>query len=377
MAASESVRHRPAAEAGVFLATFALIFVAMGALFAVDLFLAGLERSERRSEAHQLYMEGLSLSRRRRRAQAVDRFQGAVAAERGEPVYQRALASALLAAGKSAEARAVVADRLQHEPTDAAASLIMARILVQQQKPDEAISYYHRAIYGNWGDGPPGRRVQARFELVDLLAKMGGQRELLGELLPLEDEAPADVTTRRRIARLFLDAGAPARSIEILRELLREHGRDADTYAGLGEAELARGNYRSAAADLSAAAALAPADSAIARRLALIQQAIALDPTQRGLGSDDQYRRSVALLRLTVQAADSCLGPSSDLAGRALADTALAAVSSGAGSMRRHDAVERNIDLAERLWALRRKECRGPPTREEQPLALVLERVAQ
>ena len=368
---------RPAANAGVFLATFALILLAMGGLFAVDLFLAGLERRELRSEARHLYEEGMSLSGRGRQLQAVDRFRSAVAAERTNPVYQRALADAMLAAGKPAEARAIAAGRLQQEPTDAAASLLVARALVREGKSAEAVPYYQRAIYGIWDQEPAANRVRSRFELVDVLARMGAQRELLAELLPLQDQAPTDRETRRRIAYLFLDAGAPTRAIEIFRGLLREHGRDAGTYAGLGEAELARGNYRSARANFAAAVQLAPGDSTIARRLALTQRVIGLDPTQRGIGSEEQYRRSVQLVGLTLQAADSCL-PGSAAANQGVVDSARAAlVPRPRRSTGRHEAVEANLDLAERLWELRRAECPAGPTAAEEPVALVLERLAQ
>jgi cellulose synthase operon protein C len=379
VAGPEAAPRSSAADAGVFLGTFALIFLAMGALFAVDLFLAGLERKELRSEARHLYEEGMSLSRRGRPSEAVDRFQSAVAAERTNPVYHRALAAAMLDAGKTAEARLVAADRLQDEPTDAAASLLVARALVREEEPREAVSYYHRAIHGQWDRDPARNRVRTRFELVELLARMGAQRELLAELLPLQDEAPTDVATRRRIAHLFLDAGAPSRAVEIFRSLLREHGRDAATYAGLGEAELARANYRSARANFTAAAELAPGDSAIARRLALAQQVIGLDPTQRGLGSEERYRRSVELLDLTLQAADSCLGADPAGGNQGTVDSARTALA--APRRRRstgwHEAVEVNLDLAERLWGLRRSECPALPTAAEEPLALVLERVAQ
>ena len=370
-------RPRPdAAGAGVFLATFAIILLAMGALFAVDLFLAGLERRELRSEARHLYEEGLSLSRRGRQLQAVDRFQSAVAAERSNPVYQRALAEAMLTAGKPAEARAIAAAQLQRQPTDAAASLLVARSLVREGKPKEAIPYYHRAIYGVWDQDTVANRVRSRFELVDVLADMGARRELLAELLPLQDQAPTDRDTRRRIAHLFIDAGAPTRAIEILRALLREHGRDAATYAGLGEAELARGNYRSARANLARAVQLAPDDSTIARRLALAQEVIGLDPTQRGIGAEEEYRRSVELLRLTLQAADSCL-TAAGASNRDIVDSARAALVARRRRGGGHAAVESNIDLAERVWELRRTECPTAPSDAKKPVALVLERLAQ
>lgn len=376
MAGPDTSRH-PAAEAGVFLGTFALIFLAMGALFGFDVFLASLERAERRNEARSLYEEAMSLEARRHGPQAVDRLQAAVATERGNPVYQRALAAALLGTGRVAEARAVVAARLEHEPTDGAASLLMARALVREGRPREAVSYYHRAIYGQWDDQAGDHPVQARFELVDLLARLGARRELLAELLPLQDEAPDDQTTRKRIAKLFLEAGAPARAIEIFRGLLREHGRDAETYAGLGEAEIARGNYLSARADFAAAAGLDPADTAVADRLTLVRRVIALDPTQRGLSGEEQYRRSVALLDITYRSAADCIGSAALTSNGPLLDSARVAIATRAPIAGRPEAIDANLDLAERLWTLRRRACPAALAEAEEPVPLVLERISQ
>ena len=380
VAAPDAASRPPAANAGVFLGTFALIVAAMGVLFALDLFLAGLERAERRSEARHFYAEGVRSTRLGRVPEAVDRFQSAVAAERSNPVYQRALAAAMLANGKVAEGRAIASERLQQEPTDAAASLLVARALVRERRLREAVSYYHRAIYGQWDTNPAGNRIRSRFELVELLARLGAQRELLAELLPLQDEAPGDVNTRRRIAHLFLDAGAPTRAMEIFRDLLRKNSKDAESYAGLGEAELPRGNYRSARADLSTAVQLAPEDSSIARRLAVVREVIELDPTRRGIGRDEQYRRSVDLLQLTLRFSDSCLAAQSDRIGanRLVTDSARAAVALRPNhSTDRRAAVERNLDLAERIWDLRQGQCPGLSRPEEEPVALVLERLAQ
>jgi tetratricopeptide (TPR) repeat protein len=375
--AGPEIGSRPVgANAGVFLGTFALILLAMAGLFAIDLFLAGQERAERRSEARHFYIEGLRAVQAGKRQQAVDRFQSALSAERSNPLYQRSVAEAMLAEGKVTDAQAVAAARLQQEPTDAAASLLVARALVREGKPREAVSYYHRAIYGQWDQNPAGNRMQSRFELVELLAKLGAQRELLAELLPLQDEASTDLATRRRIAHLFLEAGAPARAAEIYRNLLRKKA-DPESYAGLGEAELAQGNYRDAQADFTEAARLAPADSSIAHRLVVAKQVIELDPTRRGLGADERYRRSVELLRLTLQVTDSCLGADSAQASRTVLDSARAAVASRRTADARRNGVDANLDLAERLWELRREQCPAVPVEEEEPVALVLERVAQ
>jgi tetratricopeptide (TPR) repeat protein len=383
----DPTRRAPAADAGRFLGTFALILAGMAGLFAVDTLLAGVDARERRSEAAGLYREGAELAAAGQHARAVDRLQGAVAAERGNPVYQRALASALLEAGRVTEAGRVLDDRLQHEPTDAAAALLTAHALERQGRLQDAVSYYHRAIYGHWDADSAAHRIRARFELVDLLAQLGAQQELLAELLPLQSAAPADVATRRRIARLFLEAGSPPRAIEIYRDLLRRDPRDAATWAGLGEAEFARGAYRSARAVFAAAARLAPADSAFRERLATTGRILALDPTQRGLAREEQRRRARALLGLTRAAADSCfaadpsrVGPQ-DSSRAVLADSIRMAVGADsttvAADSTAPDQVERDLALAERLWDLRRRACAGALGPGEQVLGLVLDKVAQ
>lgn len=375
MSNPEQSRTFAAADAASFLGTFALIFLAIAALFTVDVFLANIDRGESRSAARHLYLEGLHLAGRGQTLDAVDRFRTAVSTERSNPVYQRALAWGLLSAGKVADAEAMAADRLLHDPADAGASLIMAQALAREGKLPQAISYYHRAIYGQWDRDTARNRIRARFELVDLLARQDSLRQdLLAELLPLQREAPTDVVTRKRIARLLIAAGSPSRAIEIFRDILRRDRHDADAYTGLGEAEFEGGNYRTALANFTAAARLDPNNPDIAAGLARSNQVLDLDPTQRGLGIEEQYRRSLTLLDLTVRAADSCAGAEPV---RALADSARMARKRHPSATRRHVAVERNLDLAERLWRMRRKECPSPVSESERPLALVLNKVAQ
>lgn len=354
-----------------------MIFAAISALFAIDTLLAGKERAETLSQARQLFQEGLSLADHNRNVEAIDRLRSALSMERGNPAYQRALAAALLRAGKVPDAEAVAADRLQREPTDAGASLIMARTLVREGKLPQAIAFYHRAIFGRWEDDRLGDRVQARFELVDLLARERSRQELLAELLPLQDEAPGDVRTRERIARLFIAAGSPIRAIEIFRDVLRHDRDDAEAYAGLGEAEFQRANYRAARTNFVAALSLMPGNQDIAARLALCNQVLALDPTQRALRTDDQYHRSLNLLRLTLGAMDNCVGSPSLQPRQGLTDSARTALARRGSVLRFHDAVEENLDLAERLWDARRRACSQPVAESEKALELVLEKAAQ
>jgi tetratricopeptide (TPR) repeat protein len=365
------------AAAGSFVGTFAILLAAIGALFAIDTVLVEKERAERRSDARHYFEEGLRLQRAGQPGAAIEPLRSAVSDERENPAYQRALGAALLAAGKVADAEGVLADRLQGDPTDAAACLIMARILLRERKEGQAIAFYHRAIFGRWEDDAMGNRVQARFELVNLLATGNSRQEMLAELLPLEREAPADASTRKRIARLFLAAGSPARAAGIFREILKRTADDADAYAGLGAAEFQRRNYRSARTAFLASLGIQPTNPDVARRLALTNAVLNLDPTERGIGTEEQYRRSLSLLHLALESAAGCTVAATDPSLRAAADTVRHTLGRHTTRAERHDAAEANVDLAARFWKSSRQSCPRALADSEQAVPLVLEKATQ
>jgi tetratricopeptide (TPR) repeat protein len=360
-----------AASAGAFVATFALVFAAIAALFAIDTLLAERDQAASRAEAHRLFDEGERLRAAGDMSEAIERLRSAVAAERGNPVYQRGLAGALLAAGRLSDAQTVLSERLQHDPTDAEASLLMARTLAHEGEMRQAIAFYHRAIFGEWAEPQRVHRVEARFELVELLAAEHARQELLAELLPLESEAPQDAATRKRIARLFLVAESPAQAIAIFRDVVRANRGDGNGYAGLGEAELQQGNYRAARRAFATALTLRPGDPSIASRLDLCDRALALDPTQRGVGAIEQDRRSGALLGLTVATMDSCAGSGLAAPEPALLDSARTALARPGRDAPAPDAVvEARVNLAERLWQARPPACPVPPWAKAAELVL-------
>ena len=175
-----------------------------------------------------------------------------MAIERGNRDYLRTLAQAQFAAGRTADAESTLTELLQSDSTDGLASLMMGRVLVKEGRFAEAVSYFHRAIYGRWNEDAAGNRLRARFELIDLLAQRNSKEELLAELLPVQDQGPRDLKIRTRLGRLFLLAGSPARAAEVYRGILHDAPANADAYAGLGEAEFARGELSRGAAQFSA-----------------------------------------------------------------------------------------------------------------------------
>jgi tetratricopeptide (TPR) repeat protein len=363
-------------SSGSVLGTLALVVVSIVVLSGVDTFLARTERRENRAEAERLARAGLALVELGRPLDAVTQFKGAIAIERENPGYWLALGQAQLAAGELTDAEATLTELLRRDSTAGAANLALARVLVKEGRITDAVSSYHRAVYGHWDRDAETNRVSVRFELVNLLAQQGSKEELLAELLPLLDVKPGDLEVRKHLGRLFLAAGSPPRAGEIFHEILRLHPQDADAYAGLGEADFAQGNYQAAREDFQAASNLRTPDEEIGRRLELLTQVLALDPTRRGLLPEERYRRSVKMLELALAAIGRCAGvvPAGE---QDAVDDAQKATGSRVSAARMSETVETNLNLAERLWSIRQKECRQAPDAEEEPLRLVLGKMAQ
>ena len=364
----------PTATASEFVLTLTLTLGAIVVLIIGDTALARADREATRTTAAEEYRVGVNLIAHKRLPDAIEHLRTAATLDRERPVYTVALAQAVLAQGRANDAEQMLIPLLERDATDGGANLAMARVLTKQGRADEAKSYYHRAIYGIWPGDAARSRAIARFELIDLLAQTGAKQELLAELLPIEDESPEDTVLRKKVANFFVLAGSPAKASDIYRDLLRKSPRDADAYVGLGRAALAMGNYPVARNDFLAAQRIAPEDSSIARTIKLADSVIAIDPTQRGLGLDEQVRRSRQLVQMTIKSAHKCLDVEAPQVAAAL-DSVARSLVAPAGVVSRAQAVDENISLAGALWRMREGRCTGRP--EDEALALVQDRIGQ
>jgi tetratricopeptide (TPR) repeat protein len=373
MTPSSSFPQSPPPASRQFLRTLSLVALAMSVLFAADTFLAKSEEAESRIEAERLFKQGQSLLGRGHSAEAVDRIKDALEIERGNRDYQEALAQAQLAAGQATDAETTLDGLLTLDSTDGPANLSMARVLLQEGRIREAISNYHRAVYGQWKDDPEGNRLKVRFELIDLLARQNSKDELMAELLAVQDRMSGDAATRLRIGRLFLEAGSPSRAADMFREVIKGRASggqplDAEAYAGLGDADFAKGDYRAAQRDYQSTVTINPGDQAAAKGLDRSTRVLALDPAVRGIGAAERYRRSRVLVQMTLDAA-ACLPA------QGLFDDAQKALKQAVSPAAEDAATEANLDLAGQLWQARKSGCSTAPDPND-PLELVLAKAA-
>jgi Flp pilus assembly protein TadD len=362
-----------------FARTFGLTLAAIAAVASGDVFLAKAERAANQQEAARFFANGQELLRQGENAQAVEQFRSALSLDRDNPDGQLALGQALFAAGRLDDARAALDALLEKNSFSGPGNLAMARVLVKQGAVNEAIFYYHRAIYGEWKENAAADPVAVRLELAGLLSRQISKAQdlkaqdpkgsLLAELLPLEDEAPDDPATRKQLGWWFLAAGSPNRAATVFRMVLREQPGDGEAYAGMGQAEFAEGNYGVARADFQMAVRLQPGDQDSENRLKVCERVLELNPRQVGLSAQQETARSRKLLEAVLDDLRQCTGPSSAATAQDLIDAA-------ERDLKRPATSAANIEIAGRLWQMRKASC-GAVTPAEEPLELVMAKLAQ
>jgi tetratricopeptide (TPR) repeat protein len=364
----------PAATVSEFVVTFAIVLAAIIGLLLFDTGLAKVDLRERRVYAAREFASGERLMKDGKTSEAIDHLRASTSLAPDNPAYATALSEAILADGRADDARMLLAPILERDPKSGPANLAMAHVMEKEGKIDEAKAYYHSAIFGAWPATETQRRLAARFQLIDLLSRTDSRQELLAELLPIQDDSTIDGDHRKLVAHLFVQAGSPARAAAIFRDFLHKNPGDVDAYVGLADAALSLGDLGTGRTDLLAAQKLTPDSTSMKSRIAVIDSAIAMDPTQSGLGLAEQMRRSRNLLQLTVDAVQKCLGAQAPDVAPALDSTRLMLLSH-APADGQAQAIEQTISVAVQLWGLRRSRCApGPDT---SALALVHNRIRQ
>lgn len=352
-----------------------LVFVALGGLFAFTDSAASAYRGERlrRAEAH--YRNAEQLARRGQAEQAVEEYRAALSYSPSNSRYDLALALALIDLNRLNEAETHLLQLRESEPDNALIDLQLARISARQGKIEDAVMEYHRAIYGLWPTDALNNRLQARFELIDLLTRTGQSRAALAELLVLADEAPGNVDLQMRVADLLLKHGVPQRAREIFAGVVAKEPRSVQGILGEAAAAFAEGDYADAEAGFRKALRLNPGNADARQRLTETTEIRSFDPTLVSLSADERYERSRNLIDQALQSLESCAP------GRVLPSGTDAAISMAHEFLlreRRHREGDtpKAISLAEQIWQKRKQVCGLPPASED-ALDLVMAKVSR
>ena len=123
------------------------------------------------SLATRWYARGVADLKAARYQPAVSDFRTALLYSRDDYEDQLKLAEALIGEGRSSEASAYLVNLWDRQPEDGVVNLDLARIAVQRGNREQALRYYHNAIYATWSGqrNQEVERREARLELVAFL----------------------------------------------------------------------------------------------------------------------------------------------------------------------------------------------------------------
>jgi tetratricopeptide (TPR) repeat protein len=342
-------------------------------LFTVDRLLARVERTEIQSQAEAKYRSGMSLLRHGENGAALVLLQQAHSLDRTRREYTRSFSEGLIATGRRDEAASQLREILREDSNDGRANLLLARLLAADSKITDAITFYRRAIYGSWRSDSAKQAMAVRLELARYLAKNDRPRELLSELLLLQDTPGKDPRLDRELAALFITADSPQRAEQMYRDLLHNRPDDSAAYSGLGEAYLLEGDYRAAESAFLSAFRNQRGNAELIRRLRFANQLALLDPTSRRLSSAEKYKRASHLLDSIRQEISQCD------AAVAQAGVPSPPVSAATDPEKQkgpigNEAAEAQLSLAEQLWDVRSRVCSGKPSLDP-ATAIIMQKV--
>jgi tetratricopeptide (TPR) repeat protein len=271
----------------------ALIATAVLGFSAVSHLVTRLKANEK-SIAYHAYEAGMAAYQRNDRERALDDFRAALTYDRDNPSYQLSLARALRDTGRLDESEAYLVHLWEGSPQDSTINLALARLAARRHSVDDALRYYHSAIYGVWPADPDRNRRQTRLELIDFLLEQKAFPQARVELMALTQVLPPDSAAHLAVANRFREAQDLPSALTQYEVTLKLAPNDADALAGAGEAAFELGRYTTAEKYLKKAAVLNSTNDQIRQQWESATLILATDPFLHKLSDAERNRRLVA-----------------------------------------------------------------------------------
>ena len=250
---------------------------------------------------------------------AITDYRNALAYSRQNFAYRLRLAQALAASGRLRQARAYLLSLWNEQPANSIVNRDLAHLSAQRGAFEDAVRYYHGAIYGVWPNNAEQQRRDTRFELVEYLLQRHQIQAADAELIAFSGELPREPAPLTRAADLLMSAGDYSRAFGLYREAAEIDRRDAAAFAGAGKAAFRSADYLNAQHYLQRAVALGADDTASENLLKITRTILDLTPYQRGISAAERSRRVMNAIALADARVPHCLESQSSGLGSLLA----------------------------------------------------------
>jgi tetratricopeptide (TPR) repeat protein len=271
------------------------VILALLSVLAVVCFLAvtGLSRvyhAQQESLGNRWFTRGRTDLNAGRFEAAVNDFRTALLYSRDDYNYQLNLAEALIGLKRTSEAQAYLINLWDRQPENGLVNLELARIAAQRGKTEQALRYYHNAIYATWPGEQVVERREARLELIDFLLKISARTQAQSELIALAANLGNDPLQQAHVGDLFVRAQDYENGLAMYRLCLKSDHHNLPATAGAGLASFQLGRYALAQRYLQAAVNGDPHDTQSAALLRTTELVLRMDPFQRQLAAVQRDR---------------------------------------------------------------------------------------
>lgn len=254
-----------------------LSILAILLFFAVAL-LSKTYTAQSQARASQWYSQGIADLQAGRTERAADDFRVALSYWRDNYGYEVSLAESLLALNRTEEAKAYLTTLWQLQPENGTVNLELARLYAKAGEVNDALRFYHNAIYAIWESNPETQQRSARIELTEFLLDRKSLAQAESELIVLSGNLHADASLHAKVGDLFMKVPDYARALVQYQESLRLKPRAAEVTAHAGRAAFEVARYSLAIHYLELALASNPRDIASAGLLQTAKMVREMDP---------------------------------------------------------------------------------------------------
>ena len=237
---------------------------------------------------------------------AVGDFRAALRYSRDNYDYQLNLAQALIGLKRTDEAYAYLINLWEREPENGLVNLELARIAAQKGRTEQALRYYHNAIYAIWPGDSEVERRSTRLELIQYLLRINARTQAQSEMIALAANLGDDPSLHQRVGDLFLQAQDYEHALAEYRLTLKSDHRNSAALAGAGLAAFNLGRYSLAQRYLQVAVAANPEDTQSADLLKTTELVLQMDPFRRQISADQRNRIVIEAFAIAGDRLKSC-----------------------------------------------------------------------
>jgi len=279
--------------------------------------LSRIYRLQEQSLATRWSTRGVADLHARRFNSAVIDFHSALLYSRDNYSYRLDLAEALIGLKRTDEAQTYLMNLWGRQPENGLVNLELARIAAEKGETEQALRFYHNAIYATWSGNQEMERRKSRLELIEFLLRTGARAQAQSELIALAASVDGDSSQQARLGELFVQAQDYEQALAAYRQSLQSDSHNQAALAGAGLAAFELGRYPQAQQYLQAAVAASPADGASAARLAIAELVLRLDLYRQQIPAAQRNQIAMEAFAAAGLRLNSCLASSGSAASAA------------------------------------------------------------